>query len=277
MKLSFIVPVYNEEIHIERLLNNLKKVSDAIFIVDSGSNDKTLEIALKYGCACRVGSWTTFSDKMNWAIENTPYQSEWVMRVDADEYLSNELCASLVGFVSTCDSIEGDYNYLTMKKDFFFLGRHIKYGGYRNLRVDRIFKRNIVRYENRRLDEQLINTTKARALRGSLIENSSRSFEEWIEKHIKYARLEVKMILSENINGDYHQLSFRRRVMRLLKINFYYRFPILIRPFLYWFYRYFILLGFLDGREGFIYHYFHAFVYRELQDAFILEKKIKPN
>ena len=274
MKISFIIPVFNEEIHIEALLVNLKRVSNSIFIVDSGSTDKTLEIGRQHGCSIYVGKWDTFSEKLNWAIEHTPYQSEWVMRVDGDELLSDELIESLINFSTTTIPNESEINYLIIKKDFYFLGRQIRHGGYRSLKVERIFKRETVRYENRRVDEHLVNITRGILISGSIIENSRASFQQWLSKHIMYAEKDVQMVSEESPMGDFNKLISKRKIDRFLKISLYGRLPLFIRPFLYWVYRYLILLGFLDGKAGFVYHTFHAFIYRQIQDTIIYEKKL---
>ena len=90
-KISIIILTYNEEIHIERVLKNIKKISDQIFIVDSFSNDKTIAIAKKNGAKIYKNRFITQSKQLNWALKNLPIKTNWVMRLDADEYLEADL------------------------------------------------------------------------------------------------------------------------------------------------------------------------------------------
>ena len=90
MNYSVIIPTYNEEIHLDRVLKQMNFYKIKCFILDSYSNDNTLKIAEKYGVQVVQGKWNDFSEKLNFGIELNPFKTEWMIRLDADEYLDQD-------------------------------------------------------------------------------------------------------------------------------------------------------------------------------------------
>lgn len=268
---SFLLPTFNEEEHIYTLIQNLKKVNDNIFVLDSFSSDKTLLFCKKLNVRIYKKKWKSFSDKLNWGIRNNPFETKWIMRIDADELLDKDFISY---FNNTLLSDIEKYDLISCRKKFYFMGKKIIFGGFQSLKQDRLFKSNCVMYEDRRLDEHLINVKKYKFVNNFIIENSKKDFKHWIEKHILYAKAEANMVLNNQISGDIVNVNFKNKIKRNLKFV-YYKAPLFIRPFLFWIYRYIFLFGFLSGRVGFIYHILHSFIYRFLVDIFIFESKTK--
>jgi glycosyltransferase involved in cell wall biosynthesis len=273
--LSIIVLTYNEEIHIKRCLENISGFCKNIYIVDSFSTDKTIEIAKEYTDKIYSGNFTSFSEKLNWAIDNLPIETTWSMRLDADEIITDSFKNNIYERLEEAVSdIQGIY----VRRQLWFMNRWMKHGDMYPTYSMRIWKTGEVKCENRLLDEHMIlNGGKSLTVDLDIIDNPLTSIADWITKHNKYSDLEVKNYLSRlkgtNIKPNLFGKQEERR--RWLKERLFYKMPLFVRPFFYFGYRYFIKFGFLDGKEGFIWHILHGFWYRFLVDTKIYETKKK--
>ncbi|MBI4993487.1 glycosyltransferase family 2 protein [Candidatus Wolfebacteria bacterium] len=280
LPVSLIVLTYNEELNIENCLKNIFDWADEIFIVDSFSTDKTLEIAKKYNCKIVQHKFENQAQQFNWALDNLEIKNEWILRLDADEYLTEELKEEItfslnpltplrsraeglrfrLGFGEKEISSSTEVNGYFIKRRVYFMGRWIKYGGYYPTWILRLFKNGKARSEQRAMDEHLILLEgKAEKLKNDFVDDNKKDLTWWIEKHNNYASREA----SEVFSGSYGR-GWKK---------YYYRLPMFFRACLYFCYRYFIRLGFLDGKEGLIFHFLQGFWYRFLVDAKIYEHK----
>lgn len=254
--LSVIILTYNEEIHIERLLKNITDWADEIFIVDSFSTDKTLEIAKKYGCKIFQHKFENQAQQFNWALDNLKIKNDWILRLDADEYLTEELKEEIEKEISSSTEVNGYF----IKRRVYFMGRWIKHGAYYPAWFLRLFRKGRARSEQRIMDEHLVLLDgKAKKLKNDFIDENLKGLADWTAKHNNYSSREALTVIS----GDFG----------IKKKKFYYQLPLFCRVCLYFCYRYFFRLGFLDGKEGLIFHFLQAFWYRFLVDAKIYEKK----
>ena len=249
MNYSVIIPTYNEEIHLDRVLKQMNFYKIKCFILDSYSNDNTLKIAEKYGVQVVQGKWNDFSEKLNFGIELNPFKTEWMIRLDADEYLDQDF----INFLNQ-GSIHSDHDGIYVRRKIHFMGKWIKYGGMYPNYIIRIFKPKKTKYEHKILDEQIIDLKK------------------WINKHIRYAEIYSIGYFSDSYSSSIKHYKGLSRIKIILQ-NLYLNIPLFIRPFLYFFYRYFIQMGFLDGKKGLIFHVMHAFWYRFFIDALIYQEK----
>jgi glycosyltransferase involved in cell wall biosynthesis len=277
-KITVIIPTINEEENIEKCILSLSELTDNIIVVDTYSTDRTKEIAELMGCKVYQGNWSTFSEKINWALDNVPIETEWVMRLDADEVLGT-------GFVSTWQSAISTADAFSIRRKFVFLDKELNFGGWGSLWDIRIWRHNHVRMENRAIDEHMIVSGKLERLNVKVLDDSHKSnahlldegyrsrISFWIEKHNKYSDLEsMTNGISEDIVG---KSDVSAKLKRFLKNKLYYKIPMLLRPFLFFTYRYVFLAGFLDGKQGFIIHVLHSFWYRFLVDVKIYERNKK--
>ena len=279
MSLAIMIPIFNEEKHLARVLESALKVSPYVFIVDSQSNDKSLSIASKYDCA--VLQWpaqnfetSNWSTKLNWGIENNPFDTEWIMRLDADEFISDDLAISIKSFIESSESKK--YDGCKFNKSFFFMKKRIKFGGYTKNYQLRMHRNNEkIYWEDRRTDEHLKGYSNIFKLKGNLIEDPILTIQEWLAKHIRYSKLEARVILLESSGESTYipNMGIFANFKRFMKVKIYYKSPLFIRGTAYFIYRYFFLLGFLDGIRGFLYHFLHAFCYRFFVDLTIYEYK----
>ncbi|MBN2197980.1 glycosyltransferase family 2 protein [Candidatus Wolfebacteria bacterium] len=256
--ISAIILTYNEEINIEICLKNLKDWANEIFIVDSFSTDKTLEIAKNYGCQIIQHEFINQAQQFNWALENLDIKNDWILRLDADEYLTEELKKEIS---EKLENVPSDVFGFLMKRRVYFMGKWIKHGGYYPTWILRLFKKGKAKSEDRTMDEHIILLEgKVEKFKNDFIDDNKKNLTYWVEKHNNYALREVKDILQNDIGQG-------------KKRKIYYKLPVFFRVFLYFVYRYFIRFGFLDGKEGLIFHFLQGFWYRFLVDAKICEIK----
>lgn len=275
--ITVIIPVRNELIHVERCVKNALRLTNNVFVVDSSSTDGTAEKARSLGAQVFNYEWdqsSNFSKKMNWTFDNLPIDTEWVIRLDADEYFLDEALDSLADKLENLDST---INAATLNRRLHFQGRWIKYGAQYPRPVVRVTRLGRAKYESKWLDEGVIVENNSIVnLSLDIVDDSLISISKWIEKHNNnYASKEAIEIISQEIDlfGRTSESDFvgedTRRAQRQKK--YYYRMPLFWRAFLYFNFRYFIQLGFLDGYQGFLWNFFQAWWYRTLIDVKVLE------
>lgn len=276
LDITAVILTYNESIHIERCINSVSKIVSDVVIVDSFSTDNTVEIAASLGARVFQNAWINHSHQFNWGLENTNICTEWVFRLDADEYLeSGEI------ELNELSKLEPDVTGIYIDRKYYFLGKWIKFGGMYPISHLRIWRHAYGRVENRWMDERTV------LMKGSsihmpvnIVDDNGNSLSWWIDKHNNYATREMIdsmnlkynfMPVDTSINKSGGKQAIFKRVM---KERFYAKIPLFIRPFLYFLYRYFLRLGILDGSKGFVFHFMQSFWYRMLVDCKIYEAKI---
>jgi glycosyltransferase involved in cell wall biosynthesis len=277
LDLNVIVLTFNEEKHIQRCICSLASVAQKIIVVDSFSTDQTVEIALSLGAEVVQRKFINQADQFQWAIENCGVKSQWLMRIDADEYLETELSAEIQ---NKLPSIQPDVDGIYIRRKVIFRGQWIRFGGvypYTVLRVWRVGQGHI---EQRWMDEHVVLSANAKTitLKGHVVDDNLKGITSWTDKHNRYASREMAQILIQKYFPGHRDSSLRKmnadpqaRKKRLIKEEIYNKLPPGIRPVLYFFYRYILLLGFLDGGNGFFYHFLQGFWYRQLVDIKIME------
>ena len=269
--LTIFIPTINEEEHLPRALESVLQLNVECFVVDSHSSDKTTQIAEQFGCKVVQGEWSSFSEKLNWALENLPVKTPWIMRLDADERLTSDLIEKLSLILPTlADDVAGVW----VNRRLVHLGRWIKHGACYPNKSLRIFKKGRAIHEARLADEKVILNGPAYDINEDIIDEPMRGMLSWSAKHLMYAKTESSIIIQKLPTENLGRLERVDRYKRFAQQNIYYRLPLFLRAFMYWFYRYFIRLGFLDGKEGFLFHFLQAFWYRFFVDVLIFESKI---
>lgn len=277
VSVSVIILTKDEEVNLEQCLKSIAGWAEDIFIVDSGSKDKTLEIAREYGAVVKEREFDDFATQFNWGLDNFDINTKWVMKLDADEYLTEKLKSEIA---EKLKNVPDDVSGFLIKRRVYFMGRWIKHGGYYPTWFLRLWRCGLGRLEMRAMDEHtVIDSGKVEKLKNDFVDYNKKDLTWWVEKHNKYASREARAVLSKQ-KENYKKLGggqISRK--RWLKENFYYRLPPFLRALLYWKYRYFIRLGFLDGIPGLIFHFLQGFWYRFLVDSKIyeLKKKLRRN
>lgn len=271
--IAAIILTYNEELHIERCITNARKYASEIFVVDSYSTDRTVEIANRLGGIVLQNRFISHSAQFNWALENCPISAEWVWKQDADEYLSTELIEQIKEQTRTCPP---DVNGFTAPCLRFFLGKYIKHGIV-PLILLRLIRRGCGKCETKIMDEHLrIDSGRIIDLKEPFFDDNLNNLTWWTNKHNVYASKEaIELLLMEYVTSEEeevvksgaHSASIRRKKLK------YVRLPLFWRAFFFFILRYIFRLGFLDGKEGFLWHFLQGFWYRALADAKVFEIK----
>ena len=276
MSLTVVILTYNEEIHIERCLRSLQPIASKIVVIDSFSTDRTIAIAKSLGAVIEQRAWKNYADQFQWGIDNCGSDSKWIMRMDADEYLEQELQDEILSVVPALNTeVSGIY----IKRKVFFYGKWIKHGGFYPHILLRVWRTGLGRIEQRWMDEHIILPPKALTvqLREHMVDENLKGITFWISKHNSYASREVVDLLNNKyslLDRDDSLKAFddpQAKRKRLLKDLVYSRLPISLRAFMYFLYRYVLRLGFLDGGKGFLWHFLQGFWYRLLVDIKIME------
>ncbi len=281
LPISVIVLTKDEEVNLPQALQSVRHWVEKIFVVDSHSTDRTREIAHEFGAEVVEHDFVNQADQFNWALDTLKIETEWILRLDADEVMSKELWEEIVEAITaprTPHPAPSRVNGYYLPRRVYFMGRWIRHGGYYPTYILRLFRKGFARSEERAMDEHIILLEgEARNLTNDFKDDNKKSLHWWIQKHNNYALREAKAIVEGE--GE-HALSpglfgSQAERKRWLKLNLYNRLPLFVRPTLYFLYRYFILLGFLDGKAGAIFHFLQGFWYRFLVDAKVYEMNRK--
>lgn len=274
--LAVIILTHNEERHIERAITSVRGLSKEIFIVDSGSNDRTIELASALGATVLHNPWVNYAVQFQWALDNAPITAGWIMRLDADEVIEPDLAARIAVELPT---LPVNVTGVNLKRKHIFMGRFIRHGGRYPLVLLRLWRRGFGRIEQRWMDEHMIvESGTTVTFEGGFSDVNLNDLSFFTDKHNKYATREAVDVLNKRYDlftrDDVlspESASTQASTKRFLKETFYNRLPFWTGPLFYFLYRYFIQLGFLDGREGLIYHFLQGFWYRFLVGAKVME------
>lgn len=274
MKICAIILTMNEQEHLPRCIASLQDIVDKVFVADCFSTDDTIRIAQEYGARVVQRAWVNYASQFNWALTQLDGDTDWVLRIDADEYLTPELVgeirARLPGVGPEVDGIFFD-------RRMTFQRRLIRHGGVFPIRVLRLFRFGRGQCENRWMDEHIKVAGPSLDFNGDLIDDNLNSLTWWTDKHNKYASREAVDLLNLEYRFMPHDSVASLRggsqagVKRWLKEVVYARLPGGFRAFAYFFFRYVIRLGFMDGQAGTAFHFLQGFWYRYLVDAKVAE------
>ena len=287
MKLTVLVLTFNEELHLARCLQSILPLTNDIVVVDCFSQDKTIAIAKQYGVRVLERAWeNNHSTQVNWALSQLPADTEWVMRIDADEYLTPDLITQIKEVLPTLAS---DVDGVSCIRQMVFQGKLIEHGGVGANRVMRIFRYGKGQSEARWMDEHIKIGGRSVNLSGVLIDDNLRPLSWWIEKHNNYASREAVDLLNlkYGFSGTNSVASLTSSTSigtkRWIKENIYAKLPGGLRAWTYYLWRYIFMMGFLDGAKGAQFHFLQALWYRSLVDAkvaeverYIAEKRVSP-
>jgi glycosyltransferase involved in cell wall biosynthesis len=278
LDITAIILTYNEELHIRRCLNRIASIVSEVVIVDCYSTDRTLDIAKEYSNVTILqNKWINYATQFNWALEHANINTKWVLRLDADEYLTQELIDELQ---EKLPSLDDKYTGIVVPLQRVFLGRNINHGIAKGIKMLRFFQKGKAKSEIRMMDEHI------ELLEGESIEfqfpfadDNMNDLSWWTQKHVGYAIREAVDLLEieYNISGKNNDSSVSKideqALSKRKKKEKYAHQPLFWRSFVYFIYRYIFKLGFLDGKEGFLWDFLQGWWYRTLVDAKVYECK----
>jgi glycosyltransferase involved in cell wall biosynthesis len=270
--ISVVVLTYNERLHIERCIRSAQQFAKHVFVVDSHSDDGTDELARSLGAHVVQHAWENqHARQLNWAIDNLPLETDWIFRMDADEWVTPELARELT---EQLDKLPADVSGVVLKRRLYAFGRYLRWGGQDRVHLLRIWRRGQARCEERWMDEHmLLSQGHSVQFRHDFADDNKKPLSWWITKHAGYAVREAADTLLSRQNAPSGELKTGAgsQRQRWLKLFVYGAVPRFVRPTLYFGYRYFVLLGFLDGVPGLIWHVLQGFWYRFLVDAILFD------
>ena len=288
--LTAIVLTQNEEANLPACLASIAGLECEIFVVDSGSTDQTREIAIARRAKVFEHPFENYAAQRNWALDNLPIEGDWLLHLDADERLTPELVAEIRDVLEISRDEQGATNDqlrttpavqttrgidgFLLRKRTIFMGRWIKHGAHYPSYHLRLFRRGKGVCEERLYDQHFIVNGKIATLKNDYIDVLTPDINTWIQRHTRWAELEAKQLLLGSNGSSQVQAAFfgnpiERR--RWLRDGPYGHAPLYFRAMFYWMYRYCFRLGFLDGKEGLIFHFLQGFWFRLLVDIKLQE------
>ena len=276
MNVTAVILTFNEEQHLARCIASVQAVATNVVVVDCSSTDATLDIARAHGARVLQHAWVNHAAQFNWALTQLGADTEWVLRIDADEVLTPALIEEIrTRLPGIGPEIDGVY----WGRRMTFQGRLIRHGGVFPVRVLRLFRHGRGQCENRWMDEHIKVAGPTADFAGEMIDDNLNSLTWWTDKHNRYASREAVDLLNLEYRFMPHDTVASLRGgkqaggKRWLKERVYARLPGGFRAFAYFFYRYVLRLGFLDGQAGTAFHFLQGFWYRYLVDAKVVEVK----
>lgn len=277
LDISVIILTFNEQLHIQRCLDRISPVVKDVFIIDCFSTDKTLEIVGKYGNVHVLqNKWVNYATQFNWGLEHADIKTKWVLRLDADEYLTPELVEELE---HKLPALSADVTGVVFPLRRVFLGRTIR-RGMPVIKLMRLFQYGKASSEVRMMDEH-IQLTEGHSVdfENEFADDNLNNLSWWTQKHVGYAireavdLLDMEYDLTGSAKSDEGKQLNEQALAKRMRKHKYARQPLFWRSFAYFCYRYFFKLGFMEGKEGFLWHFLQGWWYRTLVDAKVLEIK----
>lgn len=270
--LSVIILTYNERLHIRRCIENIRPLATEIFVVDCHSTDGTQAIARSLGATVVEHDWPgNQAEQLNWALVHLPLSGDWMLRLDADEYLTDVLKNELA---SRLDMLPAEVSGVTFRLTRVFMGKRLRFGN-PTIRLLRLWRKGKASCETRVMDEHM-QVTEGRIVdfRGDFCDHNLNDLVWWTQKHLNYAQREVAILTDTATHDAEVGLSINASVKRRMKSR-YAKLPLFWRAFAYFLYRYLFRLGFLDGKAGFLWAVLQGFWYRTFVDALLYENELR--
>lgn len=247
--ISALAITYNEEANIEKFITSLS-FADEVIIVDSNSTDKTVKLAEQLNAKVIVRDFDNFSNQKNFALQQANH--DWVVFFDLDETISPKLAEEIKSTIGNTKNITA----FKVKRNFFFMGKHIKYSGFQNDAVIRVFKKNKAKYSPNLVHESLDINGSVDTLKHKSDHYSYKDFDHYNNKLTQYSKLQAQALYNNNVRPNLYHF--------------------LVRPCYRFWHQYLIRLGFLDGKEGFILAYTSAFaVFKRYLYLWIMYRNIE--
>jgi glycosyltransferase involved in cell wall biosynthesis len=275
LDLSIVVLTFNETGNLPRLLASIAGLDCPRFAVDSGSADGTQLLVQRAGFHLYEHPFETHTRQWAWALGNLPLNTTWILALDADQYLTDQAAVEMRELFLDSGRLDG-VNGLYINRRQVFRGRWIRHGGYYPKRLLKAFRRTAVFFDPDDLvDHHFYVQGPTKQLKYDLVERNDKEddISFWIAKHIRYARLLAEEELRRRSRPDpLEPALFGSPDQRTLWLKrLWRRLPPLVRPCVYFIYRYVFRLGFLDGKPGFIFHFMQGLWFRLLVDIYLEE------
>ena len=270
--LTAIILTLNEEKNIRDCITSIQSIAKRIVVVDSFSTDNTVEIAKEMGAEVIAHEFVNQAQQFIYAIDTLDIDTKWILRIDADERFTEKSAAELETLMT--EHADDDVNGIVVRFEVSFMGKALRHGGIYPFRKMVVYKAGMGHMENRNMDEHIVlDEGRSIEMKNDCLHYDYKNLTAWIDKHNKYSNREVMDYLQPKENIENVALNKSAKLKRFLKFKVYYKLPMGLRAKLYYWYRYYLKLGFLDGKAGKIFAVLQAYWYRFLVDAKIYEKQ----
>ena len=270
--ITVIILTKNEEKNLETCLRSIEGFAKRVLVVDSGSTDRTIEIAKSFGAEVIEHEFESYAHQYNWVLENCKINTGWVLRLDADEIVTDKLKEE-IAFNCKKHSLD-NVNGFVVKFKIYFLNKLLKHAGNYPFYNMIVWKTGFGKYTERYMGEHSMLTEGTTIkLKNYCIHNDVKDVDTFIAKHNWYATREILDYLDLEKNKNNKEIYEQAKKTQGLRDRVYYKLPMFFRAKLYYIYRYYLKLGFLDGKAGKIYCLIQAYFYRVMVDAKIYEAK----
>ncbi|MEL7121459.1 MAG: glycosyltransferase family 2 protein [Bacteroidota bacterium] len=276
---SIIILTFNEETHLPRLLESTKGLEYDLFILDSGSTDKTLKIAEEYQATVAYNKFENHPKQWDFALNHFEVQTPWIIGLDADHIFEPALYHKLKDFHN--DQIPKDVNGIYFNRKNYFKGRWIKHGGYFPKYLLKMFRTGIGHSDlNENMDHRFIVAEKTITWKDGYLKEENLKENEisfWINKHNRYSQLvaeeelerqqqdRIQSVQPKFFGSPDQRIAYYKRI--------WWKLPLYWRPIFYFLYRFIWKRGFMDGPEGRLFHFLQGFWFRLIVDEKIRELK----
>ena len=274
--LTVIILTFNEAMHIARAIDSVARFASSVVVVDSYSTDRTVEIARARGASVLQNKFVNQARQFQWALDNVPLATGWIMRLDADEVVSAELADEIA---ARLPGLPPEVVGVNLRRRHIWMGRWVRHGGRYPLIMLRMFRRGHGRVEDRWMDEHmLVWGGKTVTFEADFADDNLNDLGYFIDKHNKYATREAIEIINKRLglfkrdeSVTARSTSWQAASKHWIKDRLYARIPFTVSAPAYFIWRYVFRLGFLDGRTGLVYHLLQGGWYRFLVGAKVME------
>ncbi|HVG21311.1 MAG TPA: glycosyltransferase family 2 protein [Blastocatellia bacterium] len=273
---TLIITTRNEESNIEKCLRSAHGFIDQIIVIDSDSEDATASVSRRYAEVINLAydhskiiPWI-----YQWGLDNLPIRNDWVMILEADQELTPELKREMAALFSGPPISQSGFY---VRRQQVFRGKALRFGGYGSKYMLKLFRRSAGELDPDETDTRVYVKGEVGTLKSPIIEENRKEDDIlfYLQKHLRYADVFAREELQrrrQGFNWKQEPKLFGTPDQRVLWLKqVYFQLPLFVRPFIYFFYRYIILLGILDGKEGGIFHFLQAFWFRLVWDIRLQE------
>lgn len=268
--ITAIILTKNEEVNIVDCIDSISKIVKRIIVIDSYSTDNTVELAKTAGAEVYQHPFENYARQYIYGVKIANTDTVWTLRIDADERLTEESAAELEKLCN--DNMDTDIAGIVLRFKKNFLGKDLYHGGVYPWKKMNCYKTKIGAIEDRSMDEHIVLSSGTTVeMKTDCLHFDFKNLEYFINKHNWYSSRET-VDYFENLEKAKEKKELDKKTW--IKMRFYYKLPMGMRSHLYYIYRYYFKLGFLDGKEGKIYAFLQAYWYRYLVDAKIYECEV---
>jgi glycosyltransferase involved in cell wall biosynthesis len=251
---SVCILTKNEELNLPKCIQSIATDATQVVVIDDRSADQTREIAVGLGANVYEHEFADWASQRNWALDNVPFLTEWVLFLDADEEMTPTAWSELRKLLASAgEEVDG----VAVRMELIFLGKTLR-KAYHHPSITRCVRRSRVRWIGDGAREYALVPGKLLVLKSRLPHHDLRGLAYWLEKHIANSLREAQSKATRNKNLSLETIPRSQRIRLRLRLGLWEHLPASLTVPIYFVYRYVLCLGFLEGRAGFFLCFYHS-------------------